>query len=185
MNDGTENTNLDDDYILQKIRLIRNQKVMLDKDLAQLYGVNPRRLREQVKRNIDRFPASFMFQLTENEIDTEVSQIATPLVMPNKGHFGGSLPYAFTEHGVLMLSNVLKSKKAVAVSLRLIEIFVKMRNMLSVHKEMLLKIEQLENKVGSHQEEIQIIFASLRQLLKSEPKKPSRRIGYRRMGEPD
>jgi phage regulator Rha-like protein len=116
---------------------------MLDKDLAELYGVQPKRLREQVKRNMERFPAHFMLQLTENEIDSMVSQNAAP----SKQQLGGHLPYAFTEHGVLMLANVLRSKKAIQVSLRIIEIFVKMREMLSTHKDVLLKLEQLENKV--------------------------------------
>jgi hypothetical protein len=98
-----------DETIINKIFLIRGQKVMLDRDLAELYGVKSIRLREQVKRNIDRFPDRFMFQLTDNEVVFMVSQNA----IPSKKHLGGSLPYAFTEHGVLMLANVLKSGKAI------------------------------------------------------------------------
>jgi hypothetical protein len=128
---------------------------MLDKDLAELYGVDPRRLREQVKRNFERFPANFMFQLAENEVDGVVSQIATP--QAGRRHFGGHLPYAFTEHGVLMLASVLRSKTAMEVSVRIIELFVKMREMLSTHKDILLKLEQLERKVDSHDDHIGVI----------------------------
>lgn len=169
-----QSTILSDELIINKICLIRNHKVMLDKDLAGLYGVKPRRLREQVKRNIDRFPTNFMFQLTENETHQMVSQIATP----SKQQFGGALPYAFTEHGVLMLANVLKSKRAVEVSLRLIEIFVKMRELISVHKDILFKIEQLEKKITGHDESIQMIFSTLKKLLDS-PGQTRTRIGYR------
>jgi len=122
-----------DEILMKKILMIRNQKVLLDKDLAELYGVIPRRLREQVKRNSNRFPAHFMFQLTQNEAEAMVSQNATP----SRKYFGGSLPYAFTEHGVLMLANVLKSKTAIEVSLWLVDLFVRMREMISANKEVL------------------------------------------------
>ena len=151
---------------------------MLDRDLAELYGVQPIRLREQVKRNIDRFPEKFMFQLTEQEVDSMVSQIA----IPSKQHLGGHLPYAFTEHGVLMLANVLRSKTAMRVSVRIIEIFVKMREMLSTHADILLKLEQLERKVDGHDENIQVIFAYLKKLL-NPPAEPRPRIGFRRKDE--
>src|SRR5256885_15317413 len=112
---------ISDEMVISKIYFIRGKKVMIDRDLAVLYGVKTIRLREQVKRNIERFPENFMFQLTEKEVDILVSQSA----IPSKQHLGGHLPYAFTEHGLLMLANVLKSKKAIEVSIRLIEIFVK------------------------------------------------------------
>jgi phage regulator Rha-like protein len=169
-----------DEVVMNKIHYIRNHKVMLDKDLAELFRVNPRRLREQVKRNIQRFPENFMFQLSENELDAMVSQNASP----PRQYFGGSLPYAFTEYGVLMLANVLKSERAVAVSLRLIEIFVKMREMLSANKDILNKLEQLEKKVTSHDEDIQMIFSALKQLLEPLPRK-RQRIGLRRNNERD
>ena len=163
-----------DEILMNKIYYIRKQKVMLDKDLAELYGVKPTRLREQVKRNIERFPENFMFQLTEKEVETMVSQNA----IPSKQHLGGYLPYVFTEHGVLMLANVLKSDRAIQVSLRLIEIFVKMREMLSVHKDILLKLEQLEKKAAAHDEDIQMIFKALKQLLNQPPPKRER-IGFK------
>lgn len=119
-----------DEVVMSKIYYLREQKVMLDRDLAELYGVQAIRLREQVKRNIGRFPSNFMFRLMDEEVETMVSQNA----IPSRQHLGGTLPYAFTEHGVLMLASVLKSEKEMQVSIRVIEIFVKMREMLSVHK---------------------------------------------------
>jgi hypothetical protein len=167
-----------DEIVLSKIFYIRDHKVMLDRDLAELYGVEPRRLRQQVKRNMERFPERFMFQLTENEVDGMVSQI----VSPSKQQMGGHLPYAFTEHGVLMLANVLRSKKAIQASLRIIEIFVKIREMLSTHKDVLLKLEQLEKKVTGHDADVQVIFQCLKQLL-DPPREPRPRVGFRRPGE--
>jgi phage regulator Rha-like protein len=171
---------LADEVVMNKIYYIRKHKVMLDKDLAELYGVKAIRLREQVKRNAERFPENFMFQLTNEEVEIMVSQNA----IPSRMHLGGYLPYAFTEHGVLMLANVLKSERAVHVSLRLIEIFVKMREMLSAHKDILLKLEQLERKVTAHDEDMQAIFAALKQLL-NPPQSPRQRVGYRRSNEKD
>lgn len=147
---------------------------MLDKDLAELYDVKPTRLREQVKRNAVRFPANFMFQLTDEEVENMVSQNA----IPSRKHLGGTLPYAFTEHGVLMLANVLRSERAIQVSIRIIEIFVKMREMLSSHKDVLLKLEQLERKVTGHDDDIQLIFKYLKQLL-APPQEPRTKIGFR------
>ena len=142
MSEATNGSLFTDETIISKIYYIRGQKVMLDKDLAELYGVQAKRLREQVKRNGERFPDNFMFQLTDPEVDLMVSQIASP----SRQQLGGYLPYAFTEHGVLMLANVLRSKTAVQVSIRIIEIFVKMREMLLSNSEVLLKLEQLDGR---------------------------------------
>jgi len=169
-----------DEMVMSKIYILREQRVMLDKDLAELYGIMPIRLREQVKRNIERFPERFMFQLSENEVDVMVSHFA----IPSKQSLGGSLPYVFTEHGVLMLANVLRSKTAIAVSIRIIEIFVKMREMLSTQTEVLLKLELLETQVAGHDEHIQVIFAHLKELL-NPPEKPRPRVGFRRSDEED
>ncbi len=166
---------ISNDTIENKIFLIRNQKVMIDRDLAELYGVKPIRLREQVKRNVARFPANFMFQLNEDEVEMMVSQNA----IPSKKHLGGYLPYAFTEHGILMLANVLRSETAIEVSIRIIEIFVKLREMLFTHKDILLKLEQIEKKVTGHDENIQLIFKYLKQLLNI-PKPERRQIGFKR-----
>ena len=164
---------ISNDTIENKIFLIRNQKVMIDRDLAELYGVKPIRLREQVKRNLARFPANFMFQLNENEVEMMVSQNA----IPSKKHLGGYLPYAFTEHGILMLANVLRSDRAIEVSIRIIEIFVKLREMLFTHKDILLKLEQIEKTITGHDENIKLIFKYLKQLLN--PSLPERRkIGF-------
>lgn len=123
-----------DELVMNKIYFIRAQKVMLDRDLAELYDIKPIRLREEVKRNISRFPENFMFQLSEEEVTAMVSQNA----IPSRMHLGGYLPYAFTEHGILMLANVLRSERAIQVSIQIIEIFVKIREMLLTHKDILL-----------------------------------------------
>ncbi len=155
-----------DDILVTKIHFMRKQKIMLDRDLAELYGVQAIRLREQVKRNINRFPANFMFQLTPEEVETMVSHFA----IPSKQHLGGSLPYAFTEHGVLMLANVLKSEQAIQVSIKIIELFVKLREMLSTHKDILIQLDKIEKKVTQNDSDIQLIFQYLKKLL-SEPNK--------------
>jgi len=173
-------TDFSEESVMTKIHYIRNQKVILDKDLAEMYNVTCKRLREQVRRNIKRFPSHFLLQLTENEANSMVPQNAAP----SRKRFGGHLPYAFTEHGILMAANILKSERAIQVSLRLIEIFIKLREMLSAHKDILLRLEQLERKITGHGEDIQMIFSALKQLLT--PPSPSRqRIGYRRKDEMD
>lgn len=163
---------LADDVIINKIFLVRGQKIMLDEDLASLYHVETKRLNEQVKRNIDRFPKDFMFQLTREEFSNLKSQIAT-------SSWGGKrkLPYAFTEHGILMLSGVLSSRIAVQTNLQIIRIFIKMREMILSHKDILLKLEQLEKTVTNNTEDIQLIFQYVKQLL-NPPSPPRRRIGF-------
>ncbi len=128
--------------IKSKIHTVRNQQVMLDKDLAELYSVKPIRLREQVKRNIKRFPIEFMFQLNDNEINSMVSQNA----IPSKQHLGGSKPYVFTEQGVSMLSAVLKSDTAIAISISIINSFVSMRKVISLNEPILQRLEVLEKR---------------------------------------
>ena len=151
---------------------------MLDRDLAELYDIKATRLREQVKRNINRFPNNFMFQLSDKEAESMVSQNA----IPSRKHPGGYLPYAFTEHGVLMLANVLKTEIALQVSIRIIEIFVKLRELLLSHKEILAQLEKIENKLTRHDEDIVLIFQYLKQLL-NPPQIPRRKIGFRRNEE--
>jgi hypothetical protein len=168
-----------DEIIMKKIYYVRGQKVMLDRDLAELYDIKAIRLREQVKRNLGRFPENFMFQLIENEADSLVSQNA----IPSKRHLGGHLPYAFTEHGVLMLANVLKSDRAIKVGIRIIEIFVRMREMLIAHKDILQKLEEIEIKYTDHDQKIMIIFEYLKQLEKAKKDelefKLRRKIGFK------
>ena len=169
---------LPDEAIINKIYLIRGKKVMLDKDLAELYDVKALRLRQQVKRNMERFPENFMFRLTEEETELMVSQNA----IPSRQHLGGHLPYVFTEHGVLMLANVLKSEQAIKVSIRIIEIFIKIREMLIMHTDILLKLEKLEQKVVGHDKKILLIFEYLKQLEQSRQQQDDhakrKRIGF-------
>jgi hypothetical protein len=170
----TQAVAIPDEAVMSKIYLIREQKVMLDRDLAELYGVKAIRLRDQVKRNQERFPENFMFQLTEQEAEDMVSQNA----IPSKQALGGSLPYAFTEHGVLMLSNVLKSERAIKMSIRIIEIFVKLREMLLLHKDVSLLVEQVERKLLKQDEKIELLFTYLSKFIEKEdtPRTP---IGFR------
>lgn len=167
-----------DEVVMRKIYLVRDKKVMLDRDLAELYHVKPIRLREQVKRNRERFPSNFMFQLTKEEADVMVSQNA----IPSKKHLGGHLPYVFTEHGVLMLANVLKSEKATQMSIRIIEVFIKLREMLLTHKDLLSKVNELEAKVSNQDKSIRQIFAYLKELIqeKDQPREP---IGFKQKGK--
>jgi hypothetical protein len=170
---------LADEVIVTKIYYIRGHKIMLDADLAELYQVPTKRLNEQVKRNIGRFPGDFMFQLTENEFENLRSQNAT-------SSWGGRrvAPYAFTEHGVLMLSSVLNSERAIKVNIQIMRIYTKMREMLLTNQEILLKLEQLERKVDDHDQAIRVIFEYLKQLL-NPPQEPRPRVGFRRSDEQD
>ena len=174
----TKSITIRDEVVMNKIYLIRELKVMLDRDLAELHGVKAIRLREQVKRNQERFPEKFMFQLTEKEVETMVSQNA----IPSKRQLGGYLPYAFTEHGVLMLANVLKSQRAITMSIRIIEIFAKLREVLLTHKDILLKLEQLETRVVRQDGDIKLIFKYLRELLNPKAE-PMRKIGFKHKKE--
>ena len=142
--------------IEQRIFLIRGHRVMLDRDLAILYGVKPIRLREQVKRNIIRFPEDFMLQLNESEIDFMVSHFA----IPSRKHLGGYRPYVFTEQGVAMLATVLNSEKAIQANIAIMRTFVKLREILSTHKELAHKLAELEHKIEKHDADIQAIFAA-------------------------
>jgi phage regulator Rha-like protein len=151
--------------IASRIYLIRGEKVMLDADLAELYGVETRTLVQAVKRNIDRFPPDFMFQLSEKEHQNLRSQIVI-------SSWGGRRypPYAFTEHGVAMLSSVLKSKKAVHVSIAIVRTFVQMRNLLATHAALARKVEQLDHSVTG-------LYDIVRKLLDPGPSK-NKPIGY-------
>ena len=162
------------EVIGQRIYLIRGHKVMIDRDLASLYKVPTGRLNEQVKRNRKRFPEDFMFQLTKKEYENWISQIA----ISNSEKMGlRRRPYAFTEHGVAMLASVLNSDKAIKISIHIIKAFVKLRNVISAHKELAHKLEQLERKTVKHDTEIQAIFEAIRQLMKP-PEQSKRRIGF-------
>lgn len=156
----------------QKIFYIRGQKVMLDRHLAELYGVPTGRLNEQVKRNLKRFPSDFMFQLDDREKETMVSQNA----IPSRRSLGGANPYVFTEQGIAMLSSVLNSDRAIAVNIAIMRAFVKLREILSTHKELAWQLKELERKVGAHDHQIVAIFEAIRKLMAPPPKKPKRPI---------
>lgn len=167
-----------DEVIMNKIILIREQKVMISNDLAELYGVTTKRLNEQVKRNIKRFPQHFMFQLNEEEKDK---------VVANCDHlenlkYSPYLPYMFTEHGTVMLANILNSDRAIQASIRIVEIYIKMRANILTNKDLLLKMEQLEKRVGTQDEKIVLVFKYLKKFVDVQ-EKPRKRVGYKRNDE--
>lgn len=157
------------------IHFIRGQRVMLDSDLARLYGVQLKRMNQQVKRNADRFPLDFMFQLTPQELTPLKSQIVTANLRGGRR----SLPYAFTEHGAIMLASVLNSQAAVEASILVVRAFVQLRELLLTHKELSVKLAQLESKVAGHDEEIRAVITAIRQLM-SPPIAVRKRIGFKR-----
>jgi len=156
------------------IHCIRGEKVLLDADLAKLYEVPTRVLKQAVRRNLNRFPTDFMFELTENEFIGSRSQIVTL----KRGQNIKYPPFAFTEQGVAMLSSVLHSARAIKVNIAIMRAFVQMRRFLETHKELARKIEELERTVGIHDEQIRLIFETIRELIgkKNEPREP---VGYK------
>jgi hypothetical protein len=161
--------------IEQRILLIRGQRVMLDADLADLYGTTTKRLNEQVKRNRGRFPEDFMFQLTKKE-KAEVVAICDHLA---KLKFSPVLPNAFTEHGAIMVASVLNTKRAIQVSVFVVRAFVKLREMLSTHKELAHKLAELERKLQNHDQSIRSLVVAIRQLMaRPELEPPKKRIGF-------
>lgn len=163
-----------DEVVMQKIYLIRGQKVMIDRDLATLYGYETKRMNEQVKRNLERFPASFMFQLTAKEEENLRSQIATANVSAKSR----TLPYAFTEHGVLMLASILKSETAIKASVHIIEVFVRLREMVLTHKDILLKLEQLEKQQATQDMSIQQLLQYIK-IFMTDKQKPRPQVGFK------
>lgn len=159
--------------IEQKIFLIRGQKVMIDRDLAELYGVETKYLNRQVKRNRERFPEEFMFQLTQEEKEELVTNWHRFRTLKHSA----SYPYVFTENGVAMLASVLRSEKAIKISIHIIKTFVRLRHWISTYKELAEKLSELERQVGRHDEEIRILVETIRRLT-TEPKRPKRRIGF-------
>jgi phage regulator Rha-like protein len=157
--------------IERAILLVRSEKVMLDSDLAEIYGVETKRLNEQVRRNLNRFPPDFMFRLTPKEAESLRSQFATS----NTGRGGRRyLPYAFTEHGALMLANVLNSERATQTSVQIVRAFVRLRQLLSSNAELARKLESLEKKYDT---QFRVVFDAIRQLMTPEPPK-RREIGF-------
>ncbi|MBB5439504.1 hypothetical protein HDC92_003197 [Pedobacter sp. AK017] len=171
----TEKTvGLPDELVLSKIFQIRSEKVMLDRDLAELYGVETRALNQAVKRNLDRFPEKFMFQLTSEEVDEMVSQN----VIPSKQILGGAFPRVFTEYGVLMLSNVLKGKSAIKMSIRIIEMFVLLREMVLLHKDISILVEQVEKRLMKQDQKIEVLFTYLNKFM-DKVDGPKGQIGFK------
>ena len=162
------------EIILSKIYEIRGEKVMLSHDLAELYQVKTRRINEQVKRNIGRFPERYMFKLTPKEHQSLRSQNATL----KRGQYSKYPPYAFTEHGVLMLSTVLRSERAEKVNLLIIDTFVALNTRILTHKDLLLEMEAIRKKVSGQDEKIELIFNYLKQFLKGK-ETPRKKIGFK------
>lgn len=164
------------EIIENKIYLIRNIKVMLDRDLAILFDVKPYRLREQIARNPDKFPEHFMFRLNEVETEIMVSQNA----IPSKQALGGSLPYVFTEHGILQLSNVVKSEKATQMSIKIIEIFVSMREFLYSNLNSKIDIEEIKKRLDNNDKNVELLFSYLDEMIEKQDNKVERnKIGYK------
>jgi len=171
-----ENFLIPSERIVGKIYIIRNRKVMLDRDLAELYGVPTKSLNLAVKRNIKRFPENFMFQMSREELKNWRFQIATS----NSDKMGlRRPPYAFTEGGVAMLSGILNSDRAISVNIQIVRTFIKIRELLTTNDALQRKIMELEKKYGSHDEKIKKIFATLNLLLLDEKIKPKKEIGFK------
>lgn len=160
------------EVVATKILPVRGRKVMLDRDLAEMYGVKTKVLLQSVKRNAKRFPEDFMYQLTKQEVAILRSQDVT-------SRWGGRryLPYVFTEQGVAMLSTVLNSERAIQVNIAIMRAFVKLRELLLTHKELAQKLEELERKYQLHETDIQVIFEAIRKLLEPPPEPPKPRFG--------
>jgi len=168
------------EVIEQHIYLIRNQKVMLDRDLADLYGVSTKVLNQAVKRNIGRFPEDFMFQISSDEAETwwnniQTSRSRSQIVTLKRGENIKYQPFAFTEHGILMLSSVLRSERAIAVNIAIMRTFVKLREMLASQKDLVRRLDVLEQKYDKH---FQVVFDTIRQLM-TPPLKPKHKLGFR------
>ncbi len=170
----SENSLITLDVIERKIYIVREQKVMLDSDLAKLYGVATKVFNQAVGRNLQRFPDDFRFQLTEEEFESLRSQFVTS----KKGRGGRRyLPYVFTEQGVAMLSGVLNSERAIQVNIGIIRAFVNMRKVLLTNEDVSKKLAEIENRLGGHDEEFRRVFTAIRLLMKP-PDKSDKEIGF-------
>jgi hypothetical protein len=168
-----------DEVIMNKIYMVRCQNVMLDRDLAELYGVETKVLKQAVRRNLSRFPNDFMFEMNKKEFENWRSQNVTSKEDSMGLRYA---PFCFTEQSVTMLSCVLSSERAIIVNIQIIRIFTKLRKMVVTHKDILLQLEKLEKKISEHDEDIEMIFQALKQLL-NPPQVPRPRIGFRRNDE--
>ena len=173
---ATSNLAIPAEPIERRILLIRGQKVMLDADLAELYGVPTKALNQAVKRHRERFPADFMFRLTR----AEKREVVTNCDHLRKLKFSPALPSAFTEHGALMLASVLNSQRAVEVSVFVVRAFIKLREMLASNRELARRLEELENKYDA---QFKVVFDAIRELMRP-PEKSRHRIGFGAAGRP-
>jgi hypothetical protein len=165
-----------DEVVINKIYNIRGKKVMIDSDLAELYGVPTKRLNEQVKRNSKRFPGDFMFQLTADEKQWLIDNIPTL----NKLKFSPNLPLAFTEHGAVMLASVLNSDRAIEVNIQIVRIYTKMRELILTHKDLLIEMEEIRKKIAGQDQRIDLVFDYLTQFItQQEDPKPRKQIGFK------
>ena len=175
----SEEITIPDEIITNKIYLIREQKVMIDRDLAELYGVETKYLKRQVKRNIERFPEDFMFEMSKEEFQNWRSQFGTSNSSDKMGL--RYAPYVFTEQGVAMLSSVLNSPRAIAVNIRIIRVFTKIRKMLTDNLSLKLDIEEIKKKLSNHSKNIELVFNYLDELTeKKDNEKPRTQIGYKK-----
>ena len=162
------------ELIQKKIKVIRGEKVMIDHDHAALYGVETKQLKRAVRRNVDRFPSDFMFELTREEYNSLRSQFGTL----KRGAHSKYLPMVFTEQGVAMLSSVLNSDRAIEVNIAIMRAFVQLRKMIASNEELAGKVEELEHKIAQHDEDIGLIFEAIRELM-TPPEKPPKKIGFK------
>ena len=182
MDNSENNTLIPDEVIMKKIYLLRGSKVMMDRDLAELYEIETKQLKRAVRRNISRFPEDFMFELNQEEFKVLRSQFGT-------SSWGGSryVPMAFTEHGVIMLASVLNSERAIQVNIQIVRVFTRMRETLSSHKDLLLKLEKIAHKLAEHDDQILVIFESLKKLAQAKPQRQEqqkrKRVGFKRPDE--
>ncbi len=162
-----------------KIYMVRDQKVMLDRDLAELYGVETKVLKQAVRRNITRFPEDFMFEMSKEELDDLRSQFVTS----REGHGGTRyMPFCFTEQGVTMLSCVLNSERAIHVNIQIIRIYTRIREMLMAHKDVFIRVEQVEKQLMKHDQKIELLFTYLSKFIEKE-EQPRVEIGFKRKGK--
>lgn len=167
-----------DDIITSKIYYIREQKIMLDRDLAELYGVETKVLKQAVRRNLNRFPEDFMFEMTKKEFENWRSQFVTSKEDKTGLRYA---PFCFTEQGVTMLSCVLNSERAIAVNIKIIRVFTKIREMLTDNLSLKLEIEAIKQKLTNHSKNIELVFNYLDELIdKKEHPKPRPKIGYKK-----
>lgn len=168
-----------DEVVMSKIYMVRDQKVMLDRDLAELYGVETKVLKQAVRRNMNRFPEDFMFEMTKEELENWRSQFVTSKEDRQGLRY---MPFCFTEQGVTMLSCVLSSERAIHVNIQIIRIYTRIREMLMAHKDVFIRVEQAEKQLMKHDQKIELLFTYLSKFIEKE-EQPRTEIGFKRSGK--